>query len=236
MIALTFDVDWAPDFAIDFVRDLVRTYDAPSTWFVTHSSDALQRLREEAPRVELGIHPNFLQNSTHGVSATEVLSHCMGLVPDAVSMRTHSLVQSTPLLQMVTEHTPIKLDSSLLLPRVSGAVPFRQPFAGRPLLRVPVQWEDDVEMEYEDPRWDAQFAIDQKAPLQVFNFHPIHIYLNSVTMGPYHRLREKVPSLSQATSQDATGLIHEGPGPASLLKGLLRAVPATQMCRLKDLL
>src|SRR5207244_3974947 len=70
-----------------------------ATWFVTHMSPAISRLRRNPELFELGIHPNFLPGSTHGDTPDAVLRHCRALVPDAVSMRTHCLVQSTLLLE-----------------------------------------------------------------------------------------------------------------------------------------
>src|SRR5215467_8520985 len=95
---LTFDIDWAPDFMIDHVAGILVEARVRATWFVTHSSDAIDRLREHPDLFELGIHPNFLPGSSHGSSPQEVLQTCMTIVPEAQSFRTHSLVQSTPLL------------------------------------------------------------------------------------------------------------------------------------------
>ena len=55
-IALTFDVDWAPDFAIDFVaRKLVRDH-VRATWFVTHDSPGIRRF-VHSPRSNLRFLP-----------------------------------------------------------------------------------------------------------------------------------------------------------------------------------
>src|ERR1035441_3475149 len=83
-IAISMDVDWAPDFAIDFVAERLIASRVRATWFVTHRSPAIERLRQHRDLFELGIHPNFLPGSSHGDSPAAVLQHCMGLVQDAV--------------------------------------------------------------------------------------------------------------------------------------------------------
>jgi hypothetical protein len=44
--ALTFDVDWVPDYAINFVIDQLIKNNIHSIWFITHSSPAIERLKE----------------------------------------------------------------------------------------------------------------------------------------------------------------------------------------------
>ena len=116
LMALTIDIDWAPDFMIDFAAEALAARRVCATWFVTHSSPAVDRLRQHPKLFELGIHPNFQPGSTHGKEWAEVLDHCMGLVPDATSMRTHDLFQSTKLLDMIITQTPIITDLTLFLP------------------------------------------------------------------------------------------------------------------------
>jgi Polysaccharide deacetylase len=221
---ITFDVDWAPDFVIDFVATRLIETGIRATWFVTHASSAIERLREHPDLFELGIHPNFLPHSTHGSTPVGVLRHCMDLVPEAVSIRTHSLVQSTPLLAMILEQTPITFDVSLFLPHVSSLQPFRYHWAQRCLLRVPYFWEDDLEMERPAPQWEVRSLLADNGGLKVFNFHPIHVYLNSSSMDAYVELRTQVRSLAQATRADIDRYRQPGSGTKSCFEDLLRSV------------
>lgn len=43
-IVLSFDIDWAPECAIEFVADILIEKQIKATWFVTHDSPAIQRL------------------------------------------------------------------------------------------------------------------------------------------------------------------------------------------------
>ena len=44
--ALTFDIDWAPDWAIESCVELCTRYDVPATFFVTHDTPVLDQIRE----------------------------------------------------------------------------------------------------------------------------------------------------------------------------------------------
>jgi hypothetical protein len=218
---VTLDVDWAPDCAIDFVAAELCRAGVPATWFVTHAAPAVGRLREVPALFELGIHPNFLPGSSHGSTVSAVLSHCMRLVPGARSMRTHSLVQSSPLLGQVVRETPITIDVSLLLPRHTGLQPVPMPFAERTLLRFPFCWEDDIEMAFATPDW-APLRVEQSGGLRILNFHPIHIYLNSTTMAAYQALKAAVPNIQAATPEQLAPFREPGQGTGWAFQELLR--------------
>ncbi len=47
-VVLTVDVDWAPDFTIDFVAEQLIAHKVQATWFVTHWSPAIARLHRGA--------------------------------------------------------------------------------------------------------------------------------------------------------------------------------------------
>src|SRR4051812_39287991 len=138
---ITIDVDWAPDFAIDFTSQLLIKNNVRATWFVTHESPAVERLRSHLELFELGIHPNLLPGSTHGANEDEVLSHLQRLVPNAACMRTHGLYQSSSFLIKANTKFGIKADLSLLLPRAANLVPHKIKWSGANLWRFPYFWE-----------------------------------------------------------------------------------------------
>jgi hypothetical protein len=221
-VALTLDVDWAPDFVIDHVARILVTTGARATWFVTHESPAIDRLRERPDLFELGIHPNFLPGSSHGASVEAVLEHCLSLVPTARSMRTHSLVQSTPLLVEVLRRTPIEVDVSLLLLHHRSLQPVEFRWEGRCLLRLPFRWEDDMEMERRSPSWAARDLLDGGGGLNILNFHPVHVYLNSSDPKPYRAAKAEAPDLIRAVPGQFHGLISPGEGAGTALAAVAR--------------
>ena len=217
-------MDWAPDCAIHLVIDELVARRIRATWFVTHVSPAVERLRRYPKLFELGIHPNFLLGSTHGDTPEAVSRHCMALVPDAISMRTHGLAQSTVLLERVLAATPIAVDVSLFLPRAPALQPVEYPWRGRILTRIPYFWEDDFEMERTTPCWRVAPLLTVGEGLKVFDFHPIHIYLNSAEPGPYEALKQRVSKLSEAVPDEIAPYVRHGEGTRTLFLELIECL------------
>jgi hypothetical protein len=195
-----------------------------ATWFVTHASPAIDRLRARPDLFELGIHPNFHPGSTHGDDVAGVLAHCLALVPEARVMRAHGLVGSSRLFTEVVQRTPIRIDSTLLLRRHAGLAPVTQPLEGGALLRMPIWWEDDVEQLADDPDWTP--AADAPPGLRILNFHPIHVALNGATPAPYAALRAEQPALPAVTAPQVARHRASGPGPGTAFAGVVDALAA----------
>lgn len=130
---LTLDIDWAPDCTIEWIARTLVARQVRAPRFVTHLSPAVERLRDHPDLFQLGIHPNFLAGSSHGDTTDAVLGHCMGLVPEALTMRSHALVQSPPILGRVMSQTPVVTDLSLYLPYTAHLRPVEYRVGGRAL-------------------------------------------------------------------------------------------------------
>lgn len=205
---------------IDHVAELLVGAGAEATWLVTHASPAIERLRARPDLFELGIHPNFAAGSTHGSTPAEVLEHCLAIVPEARCMRTHGLLQSSALLAVTRNATPIRVDLSLYLPRTRFAELLHYPVAGgETMLRIPHVWEDDAEMLMPEPLWStAALAAETSGPA-VFCFHPVHVYLNAADGEPYERLKAR--GYPDVTEADARALVDDGPGTGTAFRELL---------------
>lgn len=217
---ITFDIDWAPDFMIDKVASLLREKGVRATWFVTHACGAVERLRKNSDLFELGIHPNFLEGSSHGRTPMEVLSHLLAIVPEAISVRSHAVVQSGPVLELIVKRTRLMVDSTLFLPQMSHICPIKFEHFGGTLLRIPFFWSDDYEMGKTFSQWSLAPYLDVEG-LKVFNFHPIHIYLNSADETPYQFLKQQADTLCEISQDKATAYIQEGIGAKTVLADLL---------------
>lgn len=217
---ITLDVDWAPDFIVESVAAELKSRGVRATWFITHKSAALNSLRAENALFELGLHPNFLPGSTHGTTPPEVLSSMLSIVPEAISMRSHAVVQSAPILNAIITGTPICVDSTLFLPGMAHIRPVEQLAGGKKLLRVPFFWADDYEMERNPPDWHLSRHLAVEG-LKVFLFHPIHLFLNSADFSSYAALKRDVPQLNRLTEDAARRYVHDGEGTMTLFHELL---------------
>jgi len=235
-IALTLDVDWAPDFMIDFAAQILSEHQVRATWFITHDSPALGRLRSQPELFELGIHPNFFPGSTHGDSPGAVLRHCLDLVPEAVSLRTHGLLQSTSLLGQVMSETGITTDASLFLPHANDVRPLDYQWERKSMMRVPHFWEDDFEMERSVACWSLAPLLAENKGLKVFDFHPVHIYLNSSTTAAYRQLKQQAKKLSEVSADQAAAFAQTGTGTQTLFLELANYLGDTgDSLRLRDI-
>lgn len=227
---LTFDVDWAPDWAVAMCVDLCANAGVKATFFATHQSAVLNELATD-PRFEVGIHPNFLPNSTQGESPESIIRECLSFAPGARSMRTHSLVQSSPIFDMVGSHFPqIQTDLSLLLPFHTHLQPVDY-FVGEPvrrMVRLPYHWEDDMVAGW--PGWDWTSAPTIAPGLSALNFHPILVALNTASLSSYRDLKRSLTGrhLTEATRDDVAPLAQDGPGTRAYLVELLKQLAGRQ--------
>jgi hypothetical protein len=192
-IYLTFDIDWADD---ALVRDSIGLLDergVAATVFVTHVSPFLTGLTSH-PRIEVGVHPNFnglLEAGHHESDASGLLARLHDAYPAAVSVRSHSLFQSSGLHQLFARRGLV-FEVNQFIPAWSGIVcrPYREVTGA---LRVPYFWEDDVHVMALASGLAANWDVDAMvgAPgLKVFDFHPVHVFLNTEHMDRYDRGRE----------------------------------------------
>lgn len=221
--AVTFDVDWAPDWAIAMCRDLCAEAGVPATFFVTHDSPVTRELMND-PRFEVGIHPNFLPGSSHGGDLRSVLDFSLRLVPGARAMRTHALYQSTQLFRLIADAYPqVTVDCSLFLPFERDVRPLHYHVGetGAGLLRLPFYFEDDLAAEWPGFRWDAE--IPPAEGLKIFDFHPMYVALNVLDMAPYRRLKASLGArrLHDVTRAEVAPLVHRGAGDRDFLMRVL---------------
>ena len=190
---LTIDIDWANDVVLADTIDLIETSGVAATWFVTHDTPLLNRLRTNS-RFELGIHPNFnflLEGDfRNGRNAREVIERLQTIVPEAVSVRSHSMTQSSQLIALFKE-MGLSHDANHFVP-VNAGINLKPWKLWNDLIRVPYFWEDDLHLLYE------RFGVAQQNPssllakgcgLKVFDFHPIHIFLNTESLSRYDQTR-----------------------------------------------
>lgn len=218
---LTFDVDWAPDWAVYDVLDLLAAHSAPATFFLTHPSPTVKEIARHGH--ELGIHPNFLAGSSHGSEPLEVMRTVLALAPHARVMRTHSLVQGTTLFEAILAgYSQIAYDMSLLTYRSPHTAWTAWHSRGRFVRRLNYNWEDDLAFDDPQHEWSEYLPI---ASRDVLDFHPIHVALNSHREDDYMQLKARLGPghLHEATRQQTQGLRHSGPGTADFLEGILRS-------------
>lgn len=200
MIYLSFDQDWAPEWATRSLHDRVVAAGQTGTLFVTHPCPSLTHLRSVG-RFELGWHPNFLPGSSHGDTTEEVLDTMAGWVPEARGARAHCLIRGTPYLQAYRARGLV-YDAADILDGAPNLAPF---VSWTGMTRLPIWFEDDVHIARGLPCALSALALEQPG-MKVFNFHPVLVALNARTSQSYANLKADLSlrgvGLTDATPED----------------------------------
>jgi hypothetical protein len=214
---LTSDLDWASEYCIENFLSIIDQFSIKATIFVTHESAAIRRASDEG-RIELGIHPNFLQQSTHGDSINSVLKHVLDLVPRAIAARCHHHFTGPEIERALTNYG-LRIDSNTHRHLEHGLTPIE---LANGLLRLPVFFEDDCHWIANKP-WSFQdYEADFFCPgLKILNFHPFLVALNAPDAAYYSRHKRHIPTLR---ADEATRLRHEGYGASTFLIEMIGAI------------
>ena len=212
MIAFTCDVDWASEEIINDTLEIFEEFGVKCTLFSTHHSISLSKSNYKL--FEFGIHPDFtpLMNGFSDKSAEDILDEMLDKHPSALGIRCHKLFQSTDLLQKFSDKK-LLYESNTFLPYQGNLHASK---LWNNLVRIPYNWEDEVHWEYGNTFEECKIDLTG-AGLKVFDFHPVHIYLNTENKFRYNEAKKhfKNPGMLKNLRNN------EVPGTRDLLKNLL---------------
>ena len=184
---LTIDIDWAHDDVLSDSIDLVESRNIKATWFVTHDTPLLKRLRCNR-KFELGIHPYFnglLEGNIKNTSnASEIIDRLLDIVPEAKSVRSHSLVQSEKLHDLFAQKGLLRVCNTFIPGSLTTKIYPWNLWNG--IIVIPHCWQDNVSLRMSTDNQIMQFP---ECSLRVFDFHPIHVFLNTEQLERYERTR-----------------------------------------------
>lgn len=187
---LSIDIDWAFDAVLEDTIDLIEQAALKACFFVTHDTPLLARLRAN-PLFELGLHPNFdpLLRGEAVRSARDIVLDLASVVPEAKVLRSHAMTTSGRWLELYREAGVTHLSNYLMFGDVN-IHPFRQ-LNG--LVEAPVHFADDGLL-FQRAMSEMSFNLDTELlasgiGLRVYNFHPIHLFLNAESLDRYERAR-----------------------------------------------
>lgn len=191
---LTLDVDWASDEQLNFVIDLLQKNNIKATFFITHETEVINRLRNN-DLFELGIHPNFnplLIEKGNKKNAEEILNDLLEIVPEAKVVRSHSMTHSGHLLNLFGKYN-LKFSSQFFLNKQKNIYPVKH-ING--IIDLPVYFADDgfiyeVDKQVVKINDYKKFICSNKDSIRVFNFHPVHIFYNTDSFSTYNELKNK---------------------------------------------
>lgn len=173
-IIISLDTDWANEHILSFCIELLDEYKIKAVFFSTNDSRVLKSL--DSKQFEIGLHPNFYNSLDNFEKPIDELKT---IYPDAIGGRSHGLFCSSNILSIYKKYG-LKYESNnfmYLHPNLQPTLRFEK------FHSVPFFWSDDkfLEKERNQPN---DFHLDING-LKVYNFHPIHIFMNSPSYSFY---------------------------------------------------
>lgn len=206
VIAISFDSDWVPDEVLQYCVDLLAPYNVPATFFMTSQTSV--------PLIgyEVGIHPYF-----PSFDLTKHIAERMNEYPKAKGSRSHSLF-FTERLRESYKKFPLKYQSNTMLYKQASIKPH---LISKRILDIPLFWMDYFALEVEGQKGIDINNFDLESPgIKVFDFHPVHIYINTCSLGHY----EKAKQYNKQPDQLKKLRNKTKPGVKDFLKQLLKKV------------
>lgn len=222
-VYLTFDLDWLADEYLSVTIDLLQKYELSATFFATHDSAALREL--EGDSCEIALHPNF--DKGNGKYDLNELIKLKKLYPEAEGTRSHALFFSSRILGLL-EDCGMRYESNIFLMNHLGLQPTRRT---QSVWSMPFNWSDDKHLELEESMSVKKLPDLNQKGLNIFNFHPVHLLLNTPNLDHYEKCK---PDFNQANFRD---FIHSGTGIRNLFVELCEEIKKSNLetCLLKKL-
>ncbi|MEW9810149.1 MAG: hypothetical protein AB2993_07355 (plasmid) [Candidatus Symbiodolus clandestinus] len=185
-IVVTVDIDWACEPAIEETLDFLKDKNILPTVFTTHHSP---RVEASIGEIEVGLHPYFDLNSSHGSTITEVVKYVMDLPHNLPAFRCHRFAICNLSRQAMAEAG--MLISSNVCTDLEIVFPFKDRFG---LLEVPIFLEDGGYL------WKGH-SLEVNQPLmenisgkeiKVITIHPMHFVINTPNFHYMHDIKKSV--------------------------------------------
>jgi hypothetical protein len=207
---ISLDIDWAPDDILDICLDLLEEFHVKACFFITHSTPVLKRINVN-PLFEIGIHPNFnhLIDGAPVKKASQILDDLLELAPSCSVLRSHSMTTSGRWINLFKEKGITYL-SNYIQYGLDPIVPFKH-ING--LIETPVYFADDGYAYINETEEIENIPINEitecsRNGIKVYNFHPIHLALNTFKISDYTRYKENGDYLIESSRNNINGSLN----------------------------
>ncbi|MCJ2165642.1 MULTISPECIES: hypothetical protein [unclassified Pseudodesulfovibrio] len=218
LMVLTFDTDWVPQFMLDRCLELLERGGAKATIFCTGRYSL-----GKSGLFEAALHPNFLPGSTQGADPESVVQGLKDIYPEAIGSRSHKYFWHSDIRPLLKRHGML-YDCSQYLPG--------QPHVGLVehlgIKRVGTWWSDNLHLllgydlnTFSPPNLN-------KPGLQVLDFHPIHVYLNTPDRDRFRQVMAQLPPVPKIREEDIAPHRFEGQGIGTLLESAIEHLNRVQ--------
>ena len=187
VLCFTADVDWASEEALEECNRLFESYGIKVTYFMTHPSEVLKRLHDKN-QIDVGIHPNFLKDSSHGEDYASVIEYCTTKLIKTECFRSHRYYDVTDITHGLVSKG-FKFDSNVCTLLQSNIQPFKHESG---LVRFPTFFEDGAYLVNNFPLENNVIPkIFGKNNLMVISVHPMLMVMNSPNIQHDRNVKDK---------------------------------------------
>lgn len=232
-IMFTIDIDWACEPAIEETLDYFEDLNIPLTIFTTHSSP---RVEESINKQDIGLHPYFGSDSSHGSTIQEVIHYIMDIPHNLPAFRCHRFAVCNSSRQAMVE-MGMKISSNVCTD-LDIIRPFKERFG---LIEVPIFFEDggylwrQHSLELTGSLRNSLVGPD----LKVLLIHPMHFALNTPHFSYMYDIKQSVTreEWRNMTKSTLEKLRWKGRGIRNLIIEIIRLnIPASSFRSLLALL
>jgi len=205
MLAISMDMDWAPGEIVEDSLRLLAEHGIRATLFMTNTYEL------DFGEHEIGLHPNFVGSDLEGP-----LLELLQRFPGAMGSRSHSLFFSYRLVD-IYKKLGIRYQSNVIM---YGLPDIRAFQISRELLELPIFFMDNLHMlMHQEPiSFHLEDLSVNSSGLKIFDFHPIHVFLNTERIERYERAKPHYHNVSKLVHFRNTVC----PGTRTLFVDLLR--------------
>jgi len=208
-VLITTDIDWASDWLLESFFDSLFSIVPNALAFSTHDSKILKKYSSKGI-LDIGVHPNFRHNSSHGNNVSSVSRFATKLFSTHKIYRSHGFVD-TPEIRTEMRNRGFIYESNILKYNEPDLKPEKL-LEG--LTRLPCFWSDgwalrDTEMIDKDSIKKTEFFLGQPG-LKVINIHPILFVNNCYSLQHYNQFRDQTIFFSKEEHKKFNNNTHLG--------------------------
>lgn len=216
-LMITVDIDWACEPAIEETLDFLNAQKITPTVFITHRSPSVEARMKE---IEVGLHPYFSPDSSHGATIPEVTKHVMDLPHNLAAFRCHRFAICNSSRQAMAE-AGMRISSNVCTD-LEVVAPFKDRFG---MLEAPIFLEDGGYLWRKHPLEITKTLKDAVLGegIKVVLIHPMHFALNTPHFSYMYDIKRSVgrEEWIGMTTQKLNKLRWQGRGIRDLLVDLL---------------
>jgi len=185
-LIVTVDLDWACEPAIEETLDFLQSQKIKPTVFITHRSPSIEASMD---KIEVGLHPYFSPESSHGSTINEVAKYIVDLPHNLAAFRCHRFAICNSSRQAMAE-AGMRISSNVCTD-LEIVAPFKDRFG---LLEVPIFLEDGGYLWRKHPLTMTQELQDilLKQGAKVIIIHPMHFALNTPHFNYMYDVKQSV--------------------------------------------